>query len=56
MDKPNNQANGKHDRQLSQAEENSQEVVKGDDHESSFLDVNKMITNVVNFRTDVPMG
>ncbi|KAI3692753.1 hypothetical protein L6452_32575 [Arctium lappa] len=55
MDKPNNQAN-KYDRQLSQAQENTQEVVKGDDHGSSFLDVNKMITNVVNFKTDVPMG
>lgn len=56
MEKPNNQANAKYDRQLSQAQENTQEVVKGDDHGSSFLDVNKMITNVVNFKTDVPMG
>ncbi|CAH1412502.1 unnamed protein product [Lactuca virosa] len=26
------------------------------DHGSSLMDVNKMITNVVNFKTDVPMG
>ncbi|KAI3804431.1 hypothetical protein L1987_25969 [Smallanthus sonchifolius] len=26
------------------------------DHGSSFLDINKMITNAVNFKTDVPMG
>ncbi|KAJ9537411.1 hypothetical protein OSB04_030144 [Centaurea solstitialis] len=56
MDKPNKQANGKYDKQLSQAEEDTPEAVKGDDHGSSFLDVNKMITNVVNFKTDVPMG
>ncbi|XP_024991124.1 uncharacterized protein LOC112525288 [Cynara cardunculus var. scolymus] len=56
MEKSNNQENGKYGRQVSQAQENTQGIVKGDEHGSSFLDVNKMITNVVNFKTDVPMG
>lgn len=46
--KTNNQENAKYGRQLAQAGEHA-------DNESSFLDINKMITDVVNFKKDVPM-
>ncbi|KAL8263632.1 hypothetical protein R6Q59_021762 [Mikania micrantha] len=35
---------------------NNQEIAQHADHGSSFLDINKIITNVVSFKTKIPVG